>query len=147
MFLDVAKYNGENCDHLKGTEMDIYTDYESTARTVLRLMWFLDYVAVLLEKLIIKQNDSLGSICAEAYNIALAPHHPFAVRFAARTGMLVVGRYITIYIIVVNRCLRLYFKIMKTFIKLCNNVIITSLKLKIGFGIFINKSNCVICHE
>ncbi|CAD8052445.1 unnamed protein product [Paramecium primaurelia] len=89
--MDVAKYNGENCDHLKGTEMDVYTDYESTARTVLRLMWFLDYVAVLLEKLIIKPNDSLGSICAEAYSIALAPHHPFAVRFAARTGMLVVG--------------------------------------------------------
>lgn len=96
VFLDVAKYNGENCDHLKGTEMDVYTDYESTARTVLRLMWFLDYVAVLLEKLIIKPNDSLGSICAEAYSIALAPHHPFAVRFAARTGMLVVGRYLSI---------------------------------------------------
>lgn len=76
--------------------MDVYTDYESTARTVLRLMWFLDYVAVLLERLIIKPNDSLGSICSEAYSIALAPHHPFAVRFAARTGMLVVGRYLTI---------------------------------------------------
>lgn len=78
--------------------MDVYTDYESTARTVLRLMWFLDYVAVLLEKLINNQNDSLGSICSEAYSIALAPHHPFTVRFAARTGMLIVGRYVTIQI-------------------------------------------------
>ncbi|CAD8060422.1 unnamed protein product [Paramecium sonneborni] len=95
--MDVAKYNGENCDHLKGTELDAYANYESTARTVLRLMWFLDYVAVLLEMLINKPNVSLGSICAEAYNIALAPHHPFAVRFAARTGMLVVGSRESLY--------------------------------------------------
>lgn len=89
---DVAKYNGENCDHLKGTWLDVYSGYESTARTVLRLMWFLDYVYVLLDQLITRPNESLSHICADAYNIALAPHHPFAVRFAARTGMLMVGR-------------------------------------------------------
>lgn len=55
-------------------------------------MWFLDYVYVLLDQLINRPNQSLSNICADAYNIALAPHHPFAVRFAARTGMLMVGR-------------------------------------------------------
>lgn len=78
-------------------------------------MWFLDYVYVLMDLLLNKPNDSLGSICAEAYNIALAPHHPFGVRLAARTGMLIVGRYYNNYyriILVEIHYIKLYFKIM-----------------------------------
>lgn len=50
-YIDIAKLNGENGSFLKNTDMDRYSQYESTARTVLRLMWFLDFVFHLYEGL------------------------------------------------------------------------------------------------
>lgn len=44
---DIAKLNGENGSFLKNTGMEKYSSYESTARTVLRLMWFLDFVSAM----------------------------------------------------------------------------------------------------
>jgi phage portal protein BeeE len=49
---DIAKLNGENGDFLKGTDMAKYSKYESTARTMLRLMWFLDFVFYMLNGLV-----------------------------------------------------------------------------------------------
>ncbi|CAD8058574.1 unnamed protein product [Paramecium sonneborni] len=65
--MDVAKYNSENYDHFKGTQLDANTDYESITRTFLRLILFLNYVAVLLEIFINKLNVNLDYICAKAY--------------------------------------------------------------------------------
>lgn len=104
-------------------------------------MWFLDYVYILLDLLIRKPNASLGSICSEAYNLALAPHHPFAVRFAAKTGMLIVGRYCFHYYLVEILSLKLFFKIMKIFIQLWRFVEIIFIKLKLDYGTYINKNN------
>lgn len=50
--IDIATLNGENGDYLKKTDMNKYCRYESTARTVLRLMWFLDFVFNLFDGLI-----------------------------------------------------------------------------------------------
>ena len=66
IILDIAQLNGENGDYLKGTEMDKYSRYESTARTVLRLMWFLDFVYFMLKGLDEDRNKSLGSVCSDA---------------------------------------------------------------------------------
>jgi len=50
--LDLAKHNGENNDHLKNTADQFYYKYESTARTVLRIMWFFDFVYSMVNGLI-----------------------------------------------------------------------------------------------
>ena len=89
--IDVAALNGQNSDHFKGTDREFYLDYESTARTVLRLMWFLDFFYALIENLNKNEKWSLGSCCQGAYDEALGPHHPMTIRMAVKAGLLIVG--------------------------------------------------------
>lgn len=49
LYIDIAKFNGENSDKFGCNKGDFYYKYESTARTILRLMWFLDFIIELLE--------------------------------------------------------------------------------------------------
>ena len=93
IILDIAQLNGENGDFLKGTEMDKYSLYESTARTVLRLMWFLDFVYFMLKGLDEDRNKSLGSVCSDAYSKALASNHPTHIVVAVKAGMYMVPKY------------------------------------------------------
>lgn len=60
LIIDIARLNGENGDSLKNTDMEMYSRYESTARTVLRLMWFLDFVFNMYQGLIKDKGKSLG---------------------------------------------------------------------------------------
>lgn len=43
--------------------MDKYKKYESTARTLLRLMWFIDFVYFMIDGLIEDKGKNLSSIC------------------------------------------------------------------------------------
>jgi hypothetical protein len=84
--------NGENGDFLIGTKMDSYKEYESTARTVLRLMWFLDFTFSLLKGLVTDKKRSLSSICSESYSTAFSAHHPTHIWVAVKAGMLLVPK-------------------------------------------------------
>jgi len=57
-------------------------------RTMLRLMWFCDFVWHLLRQLHEDRKKGISDSCKEAYNIALGPHHPFVVRTAAKVAMM-----------------------------------------------------------
>jgi hypothetical protein len=70
--------------------MDKYKKYESTARTVLRLMWFLDFVYFMMNGLIEDKNKSLSSICQNAYNKSLYDNHPAHIVLAFKAGILLI---------------------------------------------------------
>lgn len=59
----------------------------STARTVLRLLWFFDFLKDMITNLITCPDWKLSKCCTKAYNSALAPHHPWPVRLAAKLGI------------------------------------------------------------
>ena len=59
----------------------------SITRTLLRLMWFLDFVAAFLSKLGENTSASVTFVAREAYNEKLAPNHPWIVRKAASASM------------------------------------------------------------
>lgn len=59
----------------------------STARTVLRLLWFFDFLKELITNLINNPKWKLSKACSKAYDAALAPHHPWPVRMAASLGI------------------------------------------------------------
>ncbi len=55
--------------------------YVSCARSLLRMMWFLDFVGALLHNLLdLPPTESLASCGGKAYEVALAPHHPWLLR-------------------------------------------------------------------
>lgn len=57
------------------------------SRTLLRLLWFFDFTAALLQGTADAQDEDLSTICSNAYEEALAPRHPWILRKAARSGM------------------------------------------------------------
>jgi len=61
--------------------------FTSTARTVLRLMWYLDFESLLIEGLLNNPYASMREICSDAYKHSLAPHHHWPVRQIAKLGM------------------------------------------------------------
>jgi len=65
----------------------IYKNYESTTRTVNRLMWFFDFVTSLLRHLEGDRQMKCSDCAKKAYEEGLAPHHPLAIRFAAKTAL------------------------------------------------------------
>jgi hypothetical protein len=66
----------------RGTErMNAPGKYVSGARSVLRLMWFLDFLQSLLAQLADPASAKELKDCAQtAYDTALAPHHPWILR-------------------------------------------------------------------
>jgi hypothetical protein len=65
-----------------------YAGYESTARTVLRLMWFLDFTSTMLSNINDDRKIAMSSAAKNAYNVALGPHHPLLVRTGAGLAMM-----------------------------------------------------------
>ena len=43
-------------------------------------MWFLDFVYILLERLLQHPETSLKDCAHEAYEVSLSPHHPWILR-------------------------------------------------------------------
>jgi len=83
--LGLQRLNGENP---KEAPEPKYKKYESTTRTVLRLMWFLDFTSAILDNLSKDRKLSLTTAAKSAYNETLGPHHPLLVRTAAGLAMM-----------------------------------------------------------
>jgi len=64
-----------------------YGGYESTARTLLRLMWFLDFLSSFVGQLESDRKVGVSSACRKAYDVSLASRHPLPVRMAAKAAM------------------------------------------------------------
>lgn len=82
----IQELNGENnkdLGHKKGTP---YYKYTSGARTLLRLLWFLDFMDHILDYLL-TTNEGFSDCCKKAYDVALGIHHPWYVRSAAAMAM------------------------------------------------------------
>jgi hypothetical protein len=71
----------------RGVEKENSSKKASTARTVLRLLWFFDFLREMISNLVTHREFSLEKCCRKAYKRALAPHHPWAVRVAAKLGI------------------------------------------------------------
>jgi hypothetical protein len=84
--------NGEN-NKSKGIKdkKDPLYKYTSTSRTNLRLMWFMDMIWELINNLLNTPDKKLSKCGKEAYETALAHHHPFAVRTAAKVGFMTIS--------------------------------------------------------
>lgn len=54
--------------------------YCCSSRTILRLMWFIDFVEDMLKGLVERTEDELSTICRESYEKCLGPHHTWIVR-------------------------------------------------------------------
>lgn len=54
--------------------------YACSSRTILRLLWFVDFVIEILKNLCERPNDELSSICRDSYEKCLGPHHTWIVR-------------------------------------------------------------------
>eukprot|EP00826_Nyctotherus_ovalis_P050462 TRINITY_DN6182_c0_g3_i2.p1 TRINITY_DN6182_c0_g3~~TRINITY_DN6182_c0_g3_i2.p1 ORF type:complete len:224 (-),score=70.91 TRINITY_DN6182_c0_g3_i2:186-857(-) len=76
--------SGNNNDQHPQGHVPPYNDYESAARTILRLLWFLTLIRNLLRGLQEDPKRSLSSVGRKAYNESIAPYHPFFLRNAIR---------------------------------------------------------------
>lgn len=61
--------------------------YISGARSLLRLMWFMDFLGVLITHLT-EDTKELKEMASDAYDKALGPHHPWLVRKGIQAAML-----------------------------------------------------------
>ena len=76
--LDLQKYNGKTKPKDKKGSWEY--NYVSTSRTVLRNLWFMDYMSQLFQRLNANEQASLGTIAKEAYEASLATHHIWIVK-------------------------------------------------------------------
>ncbi len=54
--------------------------FVSGSRSLLRLLWFLDFVALLLAHILEQPGAPLKDAASVAYEAALSPHHPWILR-------------------------------------------------------------------
>ena len=70
-----------------GTAATNSAQHASAARTVLRLLWMIDFIAVLFEGLAAAPADSLTAVARAAYHTALEPHHTLLVKLSVKAAM------------------------------------------------------------
>lgn len=84
--------NGENNDKLLKAEKlhkdDPKLKFTSTARTVLRNMWLLDFLHHFFLMLDQDRKAKLSAVAKHAYSEGLGPHHPWVIRQGAKVAML-----------------------------------------------------------
>lgn len=85
MALKINHLNGENPKEAPDKK---YAGYESTARTILRLMWFLDFTSTMLSHILEDRKMAVSTAAKKAYDVALGPHHPLLVRTGAGLAMM-----------------------------------------------------------
>lgn len=61
--------------------------YISGARSLLRLMWFMDFLGILINHLT-EDTKELKEMASDAYDRALGPHHPWLVRKGIQAAMM-----------------------------------------------------------
>ena len=84
--LDIYKLNGENNSEL-GYKKGEYKKYCSACRTFLRLLWFMEYLIRVFNKLLDPKETSVKNILGNSYDEVLAPRHPWIVRKAVGAAL------------------------------------------------------------
>lgn len=92
MKLNCITLNGENnkkaIKKLKKDEVLPWMNkYCSTSRTIWRGCWFFGFLSSLTNDLVNEKELKASKIAVKAYNYALAPHHPWALKKAAGIAM------------------------------------------------------------
>lgn len=89
--LGIHQLNGDNNSDL-GHGKDQYKKYCSASRTFLRLMWFLEYLIRIFDKVL--NDDGKGEvkkILGDSYDEVLAPRHKWIVRKAVGVALALGG--------------------------------------------------------
>ena len=83
----IHELNGDNNQSL-GFKNGEYKKYISACRTFLRLLWFMEYLIHICEK-IVKEDEEYDfkKILSEAYNEVLSKRHPWLVRNAVNMAL------------------------------------------------------------
>lgn len=71
----------------QGIEKGNTQEFTSTARSLLRLLWFMDFLLKVLELVFSDPTAHLATLVRHAYELTLAPHHGLALRTAARIAI------------------------------------------------------------
>ena len=61
--------------------------YTSTARTVLRTLWLIDFLHIFFSLIVTKPDQALSTNAREAYDQAFGAHHEWVVRQGAKVAM------------------------------------------------------------
>lgn len=71
----------------RGVVLPAVPNYVSAARSLLRLMWLLDFVVALLHRLAQNDADTLSTCARDAYDAVLAPRHPVFLRHIIQVAL------------------------------------------------------------
>ena len=88
--MGVVNLNGKHNKKLIKDKNSWMYNYTSTARTVTRNLWLLDFLYILMGMVADDPKMALPTAVKEAYNKALGPHHPWIIRKAAGAAMIAV---------------------------------------------------------
>ena len=61
--------------------------YESTSRTLFRGCWFMDFLHNVFHGFVNERDIKMSKLAQKAYDVALAPHHPYLLKKAAGIAM------------------------------------------------------------
>ena len=78
--LGITDLNAEKSVKGRKFKLEWEVKYTSTARTVLRNMWLLDFVSLLFDSLNKDRTSKLSDVAKDAYSKSLGNHHPWIVR-------------------------------------------------------------------
>ena len=62
-------------------------EYTSSARTLLRTVWLMDFITMMFKLIDENRDKSLSNIGKESYSKTLGIHHPWVVRQAAKVAI------------------------------------------------------------
>lgn len=82
VMLGIQELNGENNSTLGHKKNSPYYTYVSGTRTLLRLSWFLNFLYIIFKNML-ETSEPFNNCVTNAYDVVLAPHHPWLVRKGA----------------------------------------------------------------
>jgi len=90
--MGIQEFNGENGKSLlkkmdKANHKPWMAAYNSTARNLYRGCWFFDFLTEIFRGFNEDKTVKLAKVATEAYNKALAPHHPWVLKKVAGVAM------------------------------------------------------------
>ena len=84
---DIHTLNGKTNSQTITDKTSWQYTYASTARTALRDMWLLDYLTLMLKDIRDFPEKTMKEVSKNAYEVALAPHHPWLIRNIASVAV------------------------------------------------------------
>lgn len=84
--INLHSLNGDNNSDYGHKKKTKYYEYQSLTRTILRILWFLQYIFEMF-KYIQTTNDKLCDIMVKTYDEVLAPHHGWIIRKSAQIAL------------------------------------------------------------